>query len=162
MNSKDIIKKLNLEPHREIGYFKSTYKSDIIIDSKEYETSCSIGEAIFYLLEGTEILPFHRLKFTDEIYHHYLGSTLIVHLIDNCGKLTTVNLGKDIDNNEIPQLMIGKNTWFAASLKDKTKYTLIGATLTPAFDIQGYESGKRDQLIQMYPQYADIIKIYAR
>jgi len=114
MNSKDIIKKLNLEKHREIGYIRTTYKSDITINSKEYETSHSIGEAIFYLLEGTEILPFHKLKSLDEIYHHYLGSALIVHLIEKEGRLTTVDLGKDIENNQIPQLLIGKNTWFAA------------------------------------------------
>ena len=62
----------------------------------------------------------------------------------------------------MPQAVIKAGTWFAASLDNKRGYCLIGCTVSPGFDYRDWELGSRDKLLQMYPQYKDIIERYTK
>jgi predicted cupin superfamily sugar epimerase len=149
------IKKLKLEKHPEGGYFKQTYQSDLIVNIAGYEGPRRIATAIHYLLVGNEFSAFHRIK-SDEMWHYYAGSSLTIYEI-NDGKLSKIKIGKG--KREDPQFTIKANTWFAASLDDKS-YCLLGCTVSPGFDYRDWELGNREELVRMYPQHKKTIERY--
>ncbi len=147
------IKKLGLQRHPEGGYFKETYQSDLTLDIAGYQGSRHITTAIYYMLVGNEFSAFHRIK-SDETWNHYAGGSLTIYAISD-DKLSKVKIGKG--KGEVPQFTIKANTWFAASLDDKS-YCLLGCTVSPGFDYRDWELGKRDKLVSMYPQHKKIIE----
>jgi uncharacterized protein len=149
-----LIKKLRLKKHPEGGYFKETYKGDTIVNIPGYDKPRYISTAIYYMLVDNQFSAFHRVK-SDELWHHYIGGSLTLYAIVK-GKLLKIKMGKNED--EMPQVVIKSNTWFAASLKYKNSYCLLGCTVSPGFDYEDWELGKRNELIKRYPQHKAIIE----
>jgi predicted cupin superfamily sugar epimerase len=162
MNKKarEYIDKLQLKPHPEGGFYKEVYRAGEIILSDHlpdrYKTSRTFSTSIYYLLEGNQVSKFHRLK-SDEQWHFYDGSTLIIYVIDEGGKLKINLLGKDSQAGESYQVTILRNSWFGAELLDKSLFSLIGCTVSPGFDYGDFELGKRKNLLEDYPEFEDII-----
>ncbi len=154
-NAKEWIQKLELLPHPEGGYYKEIYRSSENIDGKllpgNREGVRSISTAIYFLLEGNNFSAFHRIK-SDEIWHFYDGSELIIYSINESGQLKEYPLSK-----ETPMQIIPQNEWFAAELKDKTSFALVGCTVAPGFDFADFEMANAEILIQKFPQYQNII-----
>lgn len=159
-DSKTIVEKLELQPHPEGGYFKEVYRSEEVIDKnglpERYIGERNFGTSIYYLLEKNQYSTFHRLK-SDETWHFYFGSALILHIIDEHGNYVKVKLGQDIEEDEVFQYTVLKNSWFAAEVEDKNSYSLIGATVAPGFDFNDFEMGKRDDLIANFPELKETI-----
>ncbi len=78
-------------------------------------------------------------------------------MIDEGGKLNKILLGRNIEKGESLQTVIKHNSWFAAELSDKTSFALIGCTVAPGFDFNDFELGKRDDLINTFPQLRELI-----
>ena len=163
--SKQWISKLNLQPHPEGGFYSEVYRSDEIIESsflsKRYSGSRSISTSIYFLLNGNQFSAFHKIK-SDEIWHFYDGSAIMLYLISDDGKLEIRKLGINIGKNEFPQILIPQNTWFAAEPIEKDGFTLVGCTVAPGFDFNDFELGKRKDLIRIFPQHQDFILQYTR
>ena len=79
-------------------------------------------------------------------------------MIDEKDNFNEITLGKDLINGETFQAIIKKNTWFAAELIDKNSFALIGCTVAPGFEFSDFELGKREQLVEQYPQYRNLIE----
>lgn len=156
-----LIKKLNLTEHPEGGYFKEIYRAKGIIAKSSlpsrYDGERNISTSIYFLLEGENISKFHRLK-SDELWHHYSGSTIIIHIIDEAGDYSQIRLGKDLEKNEIFQVVIPAGVWFAANIDENNSYSLIGCTVAPGFDFKDFELGNRDKLMNIYPQHKSTIE----
>jgi predicted cupin superfamily sugar epimerase len=151
-----LIKKLRLKKHPEGGYFKETYTADTKVKISGYDKPRYISTAIYYMLVDNQFSAFHRVK-SDELWHHYTGGSLTLYAIVK-EKLLKIKMGKN--EGETPQVVIKANTWFAASLKHKNSYCLLGCTVSPGFDYKDWELGKRNELIKMYPQHKAIIERY--
>lgn len=145
------MKKLKLKKHPEGGYFRETYRSDMLADDGRR----SAATAICYMLTDCEFSAFHRLK-SDELWHHYAGGSLTLHIIDG-GRLSRIRLGKG--RGELPQAAVKANSWFAASPAGKA-YSLVGCTMSPGFDYRDWELGKREALTKAYPHHAAVIRRY--
>jgi predicted cupin superfamily sugar epimerase len=156
---------LGLEKHPEGGWFKETFRSDEILSKKSlpgrYTSFRTVSTSIYYLLKGNEFSSFHRLK-SDEIWHFYNGSPVSVYIISPSGNLTINTCGPFADKGNTFQLLIPKGSWFAAKVSDATSYTLLGCTVAPGFDFEDFELGKREFLINRFPQHAEIIKGFTR
>jgi predicted cupin superfamily sugar epimerase len=153
-----LIKKLKLQKHPEGGYYKQTYSSDIIVNSKGYNGPRHAVTAIYYLVVGDQFSAFHRLR-SDEIWNYYAGGSLKLYVIDK-GKLTTIRLGKR--RGETVQAVVKSGVWFAAALlTNKKSYCLLGCIVSPGFEYSDWQLGKRNELIKMYPQHKKIIEQYA-
>jgi predicted cupin superfamily sugar epimerase len=50
-----------------------------------------------------------------------------------------------------------KNIWQGSSLVKGGCYSLVGATMTPGFDISEFQLAKREVLIKKYPHEKDLI-----
>ena len=75
-----------------------------------------------------------RLK-KNEILHFYYGDPLMVYLSED-----GINTNKkilDLNEKQIPHLVVYKNTWF--SMETKGDFSLIGCTVAPAFDYTDFE-----------------------
>ncbi len=154
------IEKLQLKPHPEGGYYKEIYRAgDMILPEhlpKRYKSSRNFSTSIYFLLEGNQVSNFHKLK-SDEQWHFYDGSSIVVYVIDEGGNLNKILLGRNIEKGESLQTVIKYNSWFAAELSDKTSFALIGCTVAPGFDFNDFELGKRDELIKTFPQFRELI-----
>jgi hypothetical protein len=155
------IDRLGLEKHPEGGYFKETYRSEIELNLPGYGGPRNASTAIYYLLDGQQFSAFHRIK-SDEVWHFYAGSPLILYVIDDAGNLHENKLGNNPDRGEALQTVVKAYCWFAASVSEPDSFSLVGCTVSPGFDFRDLEMGRRADLIRQYPQHSDIIGRYTR
>ena len=122
-NSDEIIKKLQMIPHPEGGYFKESYRNENI-------------SLIYYLLKKNEKSHWHRLT-KNEILHFYNGDPLKL-LISKDGKnIEEIILNNKINNDQIFHYIVKAGTWF--SMESQGEYSLIGCTVAPPFDYNDFE-----------------------
>lgn len=162
MNSKVkyYINKLELKPHPEGGWFKEVYRAEETISSehlpKRYGGDRSFSTSIYFLLEGNQFSAFHKLK-SDEQWHFYDGSTVVIYMINEKGTLETIKLGNNLAEGKVFQTVIKRNTWFAAEVEDKNSFALIGCTVAPGFDFSDFGLGVRQSLIKQFPHQKGLI-----
>lgn len=161
MNRTEIlIEKLDLIPHPEGGYYRETYRSKEVIrgDKKNgFPLGRSYGTAIYYLLEGTDISRFHRIK-SDETWHFYEGTSASIHIIHPDGQYETLYLGSDIEAGYQFQHVVPANSWFGVSVVKPSGYLLAGCTVAPGFDFNDFEIGDAHKLKQAFPEHKSIIE----
>jgi hypothetical protein len=125
-----IIAALELSPHPEGGWYRETYRSPAPPGERGAAT------AIYYLLRAGERSHWHRVD-AIEIWHWYAGAPLELRI----GR-EKVTLGGDLAAGERPQAVVPPFAWQAArSLGD---WTLVGCTVSPAFDFAGFELAPKD------------------
>lgn len=160
-----LVNQFQLLPHLEGGYYKETYRSvetfpqhalPIRFNEKKY-----FSTAIYFLLEQGNFSAFHKIK-SDECWHFYAGGTLLVHVIDANGILTTTKLGNDILNGEIFQFVVPANCWFASEPAKKTAFSFVGCTVAPGFDFSDFELANAQDLATLFPQHQQIIERMCR
>jgi len=161
----DIVYKLQMNPHPEGGFYKETYRSNGLISksslSKGFSGDRNYATAIYFLLTSENFSAFHRIK-QDEIWHYYNGSSLYVHVIGLDGVYRKYAVGMQLDQGELPQLVVPAGCWFASSVKDTNSYSLVGCTVSPGFDFNDFELAEREALIKEYPDHKKVITQYTR
>ena len=152
----NLISRLNLTPHPEGGYFSETYRaaSSFVPDWDDHPRDLST--AIYFLLHRDTFSAFHRIR-SDEIWHHYMGSTAEIHILHTDGGYELIVLGKDIEHGEVPQAVVPAGAWFASRVREGGDYFLAGCTVAPGFDFRDFELAERKELIERYPRYKDLI-----
>lgn len=157
------IRKLALAPHPEGGYFRQTYKSDRIIhgEAPSHSRPRAASTAIYFLLEGENFSAFHRLR-SDEMWHFYAGSPVVVHVILPDGAYANVLLGNEPEAGQVFQGIVRAGCWFASHVGDWKRWALVGCTVAPGFEFEDFEMAKREELVKQYPQHAEIIRRLTR
>jgi len=107
-------------------------------------------------LDSNGFSAFHKLK-SDETWHYYTGTPLTLFIIEKSGLLRKITLGSNPDKGEVFQFVVKKDNWFAATVNKSDSFSLIGCTVSPGFDFEDFEIGKRSQLIILYPEHSSII-----
>lgn len=159
---RSFIERLNLLPHPEGGYYRRNWQSEIEAEARDASGKAihplrSIGSSILYLLPSQEVSAWHRVS-CDEMWHHYSGSSLRIYLLDHNKGLTEFALGKNFDQNEMPQIIIPRSTWFCAETKDDDTYAFCGCTLWPSFSYADFDLADRALLLQEFPRYHELIE----
>ena len=159
------ITKLALQPHPEGGYFREIYRATDQISADalpmRYQGPRAFSTSIYFLLTGTQISTLHRLA-SDEQWHFYDGSTLLLELITPDGSLREVRLGRRTTAGEQFQAVIPAGTWMGAQLARHRGYALIGCTVAPGFEFQDFEAGQRSDLLERFPQHRKLITALTR
>lgn len=154
------IETLRLEEHPEGGFFKRTYAAGEEIRHEHLPERFSgprtFSSAIYYLLPGDRTSTFHRLK-SDEMWHFYAGSPLILFILDKEGRLQIKRLGNDPAKGEAFQHWIEAGDWFGAMVSDPGSYSLVGCTVAPGFDYADFELADPEELLELYPQHRVLI-----
>jgi predicted cupin superfamily sugar epimerase len=131
----DLIARLELKPHPEGGHYRETFR-----DRRVDAVGRSCSTAIYYLLARGERSHWHRIDAV-EIWHYYAGSPLDLHIADDTGR-RIIRLGTDFGAGELPQAVVPQSTWMAA--ESTGDWTLVGATVAPAFEFGGFELAPKD------------------
>jgi hypothetical protein len=159
------IKKLNLEPHPEGGYYKEMYRCSESVSRESlperFTGPRSFSTAIYFLLPQTAFSAFHRIN-QDEIWHFYYGSPIILHVIAPDGTYTVKILGIDPEKNESPQVLVPAGCYFAAESPGDAGYTLSGCTVAPGFDFDDFIMPSFEDLSALFPEHSGIIKKFTR
>jgi len=165
IDAKYWIHKLQLMPHPEGGYYRQTYRAELMVEKAslppEFAGSRAVATAIHFLLTGTDFSALHRLR-SDEMWHFYAGGTLVVHVIAENGKHSEILLGGDADAGEVFQAVVKAGCWFGSRVREPGPFALVGCTVSPGFDFGDFELGKRDQLVRLYPQHRELIERLTR
>tara|TARA_B100001287_G_scaffold82164_1_gene68449 strand:+ start:2368 stop:2877 length:510 start_codon:yes stop_codon:yes gene_type:complete len=155
-----IIDKLELKRHPEGGHFRENYRSkDFILPNSlwngvtEPRNYCT---GIYFLLNENEFSAFHKIK-QDEMWHHYIGTTLLLHIISPAGNYQKIKIGKDLAKDEQLQYVVPANHWFASEVLERKGFVLCGCTVSPGFDFKDFEMPTRESLIKIFPQHRKII-----
>lgn len=136
MTADQIIAHLNLVPHPEGGHYRQTW----IADAKDGTRPA--GTAIYFLLKGGEASHWHRVD-AAEIWHFYAGAPLILSLSEtDQGPAQDHTLGPDLAADQFPQLIVAEGHWQAA--RSTGDWTLVGCTVSPAFQFEGFELAATD------------------
>lgn len=164
-SARKLISELGLLAHPEGGYFKEVYRSNEKLKKeilpKRYSGNRCFATSIYFLLAGEDKSHFHKIK-SDEIWHFYYGSTIIIHELTRKGKYQKTLIGSNILKGEKPQYVIEKGNWFAAEVKNKNSFSLIGCTVAPGFDFEDFELAKPQQLIKKFPKQKLLIKKFCK
>jgi len=167
MNSQDApywIHHLHLDPHPEGGYYRQTYRADVILAEAAlpngFRGARAASTAIYFLLDGRDFSAFHCLR-SDEMWHFYAGGTLILHVIDPAGQYSTILLGNNPEAGEEFQAVVKAGCWFASEPRDPNSCALVGCTVAPGFDFADFELANR-QLTRRFPQHREIIERLTR
>jgi len=159
------IEKLRLEPHPEGGYFRQTYRSEVVIAREalpaRFTGARAASTAIYFLLEGKNFSAFHRLR-SDEVWHFYAGEPVLVHVIENGGLYSSILLGSDFEAGQVPQAVVRAGCWFASHVADWKAFAVVGCTVAPGFDFQDFEMGERAELVAKFPPQRELIERLTR
>jgi predicted cupin superfamily sugar epimerase len=154
---------LGLSPHPEGGYYRATFKSDLTIVRNAlpsgYQGDRSASTAIYFLLDEGNFSAFHRIA-SDEVWHFYTGSSLLVYVIDPEGNYFELHLGSD--EGEVFQAVVKAGSWFASRVRDAAGFALVGCTVAPGFDFADFELGVRSELIRTFPAHRKLIEELTR
>ncbi|CAK7352406.1 unnamed protein product [Dovyalis caffra] len=178
-----IVKKLNLQPHPEGGFFSETFRDTSIVLSSsqlpsEYKVDREVSTSIYFLVPSGNVSLLHRIPCA-ETWHFYLGEPLtILELNEINGQVKLTCIGSDLlGDNQQPQYTVPPNVWFGAfPTKDyiispdwtvakaapsdaESHYSLVGCTCAPAFQFEDFELAKRPYLLSRFPNHEPLISL---
>ena len=162
LSAVDVIRILRLEPHpEEGGYFLETYRSPVDYRPVHpFEDLRSTSTAIYYLLTPDTFSAMHRLP-GDEVFHFYAGDPVEMLQLHPDGHSEILALGSDLRAAR-PQVVVPGGSWQGSRLRAGGAWALLGTTMAPGFDFADYETGRRGELIERYPDRAALISALIR
>ncbi|HWE67495.1 MAG TPA: cupin domain-containing protein [Acidimicrobiales bacterium] len=125
-----LIAALDLAPHPEGGWYRRTWVAETSGDERP------AGSAIVYLLLAGECSAPHRIDAT-ELWHFYAGDPLELTREAADGSVDVTVMGPDAALGQSPQVVVASGTWQSA--RPLGRYSLMGATVVPAFTFDGFE-----------------------
>jgi predicted cupin superfamily sugar epimerase len=161
----NIVERYALQPHPEGGYFREVYRSSHIVEHPAIPTELGsrrrCGSLIYFLLGREDFSAFHRVRWTDEIWHLYAGGPIELHLIDEAGRYSEITVHSDLTLGA-PTAVVPGGCWQAARLAPECEWAFGGCTVAPGFEFADFEMPLRDTLLQEFPRHADIIRALTR
>jgi len=156
--SRFLVDTLHLAPHPEGGFFREVFRSPSTLPELPRGPRVAMT-AIYYLLPEGTFSALHRVT-SDEIWHHYEGAPVELHLIREAGPHDVVHLGRAIERDERLQYPVPAGIWQAA--RPIGGYALCGCTVAPGFDFADFEMPPRAALLARLPDHADAVRQLSR
>lgn len=135
LSAEEVVALLELEPHPEGGRYRETWRH------LPAEGGRGAGSAIYYLLAAEQLSHWHRVD-AAEVWHHYAGAALELSLSADGKLIERQRLGKNLMAGERPQLLVPQGAWQSA--RSLGAWTLVGCTVSPAFQFEGFELAPPD------------------
>ena len=153
--AEQLIETLGLTPHAEGGFFRETWRSPLAVGGLPHGAPRAASSASYLLLPAGSFTALHRCA-SDEIWHHYEGDPVVLHLLE--GRVhRTVVLGRDFALGERPQHVVVAGMWQAA-VPMGPRWALCGCTVAPGFDFADFEMPSREEMLQLLPDHAEIVR----
>ena len=156
-----MVEALGLKPHPEGGFFRETFRSARRLVAGPEGAQRDAATAIYFLLPAGEFSAFHRIRGSDEMWHHYGGDPIEIHTITSSGDHRVTMLGPDVLGGERPQFLVEAGT-FQAAIAPGSRFALCGCTVTPGFEFADFEMPARDDLVARFPRHEHVIRRLTR
>ncbi|RKY04895.1 hypothetical protein DRP77_02595 [Candidatus Poribacteria bacterium] len=160
---RELIELLQLRPHPEGGFYRETYRSDLIIPPDalpdRYRGPRCVCTAIYYLLTAGEVSALHRVA-SDEIWHFYAGDPLELLILEG-KEARLARLGSDLLSGEVPQVLVPAGAWQGARVAEGGKWSLVGCTVAPGFEFEDFELAS-PSLADEFPEHRELIRRFMR
>lgn len=127
MSAEDIIRKLELLPHPEGGWYRQTWVGPEI-------NGRASGTAILFLLRAGERSHWHRVD-ADEIWLWHAGAPLVLAM--GLDLAHNYRLGPDVLGGDLVQAVVPTGWWQSA--RTTGDWTLVSCTVSPGFQFDGFE-----------------------
>ena len=158
--AKRIVERFEMQAHPEGGYFTEVYRSEVELQHpaipQNQTTYRSGGTFIYYLLAGEDFSAFHRLRWTDELWHLYAGGPLELHVIDAMDSYSIRLLTTNLEQGE-PTAVVEAGCWQAARLAAGADWFFGGCTVAPGFEYADFEIPLAEELLENHAAHAEII-----
>jgi hypothetical protein len=154
------IERLRLVAHPEGGFYRETYRAPGRIPeggAPGFPAGRAYATAIYYLLSAGEVSRLHRLR-SDEVFHHYAGAALVLHVLHVDGRAEPLAIGGDPDRGQMPQAIVPAGAWFGATVEEGGSFALVGCTVAPGFDDADFELADRATLLARFPEHRSLIE----
>ncbi|HLF10418.1 MAG TPA: cupin domain-containing protein [Gammaproteobacteria bacterium] len=162
---KRIVERFELEPHPEGGFYREVYRSSVLIDHPGINGTRAAkrcgGTFIYFLLAEQQFSAFHRLRWTDEIWHLYAGGPLELHTIDEADRYAKHVLTNDLERGE-PTSVVAAGCWQAARLAPGGAWAFCGCTVAPGFEFADFQMPPARDLVDAHPAHEGIIRELTR
>lgn len=162
---KRIVERFALVPHPEGGFFREVYRSNQVLDHpgipQGADAARSAGTLIYFLLSGADFSAFHRVRWSDEVWHLYAGGPLEIFTIDADHRLDRSLLTADLMNGE-PTKLIPAGTWQSARPANGAPWALGGCTVSPGFEFEDFDMPPAEELIGRFPEHESTIRELTR
>ena len=136
MSASEVIALLGLVPHPEGGHYIETFR-----DPRSDPDGRSVSTAIYFLLAAGEVSRWHRID-SAEVWHWYAGAPLELAMSRDGREVDVAMLGNDLLADARPQILVPEGVWQSAA--SKGAWTLVGCTVSPAFEFSGFEMAPPD------------------
>jgi predicted cupin superfamily sugar epimerase len=137
----DWLRRLDLSPHPEGGWFRETWRSDLTVERSalpaQYDGPRSAGTAILFALLPGERSALHRVG-SAELWFFHRGSPLALEVGADRSDLQQWVLGADLTNGEMPQFLVPAGYWQAAHPL-RQDASLVSCVVVPGFDFADFE-----------------------
>ncbi|HEY8946694.1 MAG TPA: cupin domain-containing protein [Polyangiaceae bacterium] len=161
LSAAEIVALLGLEPHPEGGYFAEVFRSANAVTSSTHAGKRRASTAIYFLLRTDEFSAFHRVS-SDEVWHHYQGDPLELHVLGPRGH-SRIIVGSALEKGERPLAVVPSGHLQAARpLSGPHGYSLCGCTVAPGFEFRDFEMPVRARLIEEFPEHGPLISTFTR
>ncbi len=174
MNQKEIIEQLELIPHPEGGYFREVYRSgaepmrskgatdeDGAVFKFDDGDQRNLLTSIYWMLTEQSPIGWWCKNQSDHVHYHHLGATIEYLVIDENGAMCKHQLGADIRNGDVPQLVVPGGCWKTA-LKKKGEFALIGEAVAPGFDFRDFQFATSKVFKQLFPERFNELSPYIK
>jgi uncharacterized protein len=152
MNKQDIIKHFEMIPlDGEGGFFKQTYLSDEIVETKLKSGKLIKRPActsILYLIGRDDFSALHKLE-VNEFFHFVGGAPCELTQITEQGDVFKTIVGPALDDGAKSQeIVLAGNQ---QGLKSQGEWTLLGTNMSPGFSFEDFEVPTRGKLLESFP-----------
>ncbi len=141
----NLIRSLDLQPHPEGGFYRETWRSDLILPQSTlppgYQGARSAGTAILFLLPTGHSSRWHRVKST-ELWFHQAGDPLALSIAESIDpEPAPIYLGRD----RCFQAIVPPSWWQQAQpVPGDAGYALVACVVVPGFDFADFEMVSSD------------------
>ena len=150
MDIDSIIKKYQLQPHPEGGYFKEVYRSEQEVSSIIAGENRNAITHIYFLLTKGQFSRFHKVLH-DEIWNFYEGSPLKIIEFDGI-KIEEKIIGSETGS----YVSVVKGGVFQAA-ESTGLYSIVGCSVAPGFDFKDFSfmTDEPETLVNLKKEFSD-------
>ncbi len=158
-----LISELQLTEHPEGGWFREVYRSEMILSKDGLPNAFGADRnaltSIYYMLANEQYSAFHKIK-SPEVWYYHKGMPLTIHMIDEEGTYSKVELSGEKDG--LLQYTVQPGVWFAACLEGEFGYSLVSCAVAPGFDFVDFKMATADELLSLAPSHETLIRKFCK
>ena len=116
--------------------------------------------SIFYLLATQSPIGHFHINRSDIVHYFHLGDPISYYLIHPDGKLEIVVMGNNLLAGQRLQMTVPGGVWKASQIPADGEhgFGLVSEAVSPGFDYTDMRLGYCDELLELFPQYEELIR----